>query len=52
MLNGWGRDTVQADDVITASSIAGGIAGCTGGLLRMAIRPNISPNFLTTTRGP
>ena len=39
MLNLWGKDMIKTSDMISASSIAGGIAGCAGGLLRMTVRP-------------
>jgi hypothetical protein len=39
MLNVSGRDKTKPSDMISASSIAGGIAGCAGGLLRMTVRP-------------
>jgi hypothetical protein len=44
MLNARGRDKIKPSDMISASGIAGGIAGCAGSILRMTIRPNI---FLT-----
>ena len=49
MLNVWGRDRIKPSEMISVSSVAGGIAGCAGGLLRMAVRP-ISLPFLTVTQ--
>lgn len=50
MLNVWGRDKIKPSEMISASSIAGGIAGCAGGLLRMTVHPIFLLPFLTFTQ--
>jgi len=44
MLNVWERDMIKPSDAIATSSIAGGIAGCAGGLLRG--RRNVVPGAI------
>jgi hypothetical protein len=50
MLNVLGRDKIKPSEMISASTIAGGIAGCAGGLLRMTVRP-MSPTFSNSYLG-
>jgi len=50
MLNTSGRDKISPSNTIAASGIAGGIAGCAGGLLRMTNHSISLLPFLTSIR--
>jgi hypothetical protein len=50
MLNVWGKDKIKQSEMISASIIAGGTAGCAGSLLRMAVHPTSLLPFLTVTQ--
>jgi hypothetical protein len=50
VLNAQGREKINPFTTIAASTIAGGMAGFAGGLLRMIIRPIFRLSFLTVIR--
>jgi hypothetical protein len=50
MLNTSGTEKIDPSNTIAASGIAGGIAGCAGGLLRMTNLPISLLPLLTSIR--